>query len=77
MTDVNKGKNTFTVSPQKTEKFQTTGYNNQILVNTISQLCKHMIGEYSLECYSERHVLNIVKDFKFDYISCTYSLVMG
>ena len=35
---------------QKTEKIQTNRFNNKIFINIISQICKHMIGEYSLEC---------------------------
>jgi hypothetical protein len=61
---------------QKTEKVQTNRFNNQILANIISQICEHMIGEYLLEYYSARHVLNIVQDFRFDYTSCTYILAM-
>jgi hypothetical protein len=36
----------------------STVFNNQIFVNIISQICKHMIEEYSLGYYSTRHVLN-------------------
>jgi len=46
--------------PRKLKKIQTNIFKNQILLSIISQICKHMMGEYSLECYSSRHVLNIV-----------------
>jgi hypothetical protein len=42
------------------QKIQTDRFNNQIFVNIISQICEHMIGEYSLGYYCARRVLNSV-----------------
>jgi hypothetical protein len=49
-----------TNTAQKTEKNQTNRFNNQILVNIITQICKFIAGDYSLEYNCARHVLNIV-----------------
>jgi hypothetical protein len=40
--------------PRRLKRFKPTDFNNQIFVNIISQICEHMIGEYSLEYYSAR-----------------------
>ena len=40
---------------RRLKKIQTNRFNNQIFVNIISQICEHMIGEYSLDYYYENN----------------------
>ena len=42
------------------EKIQTNKLNKKIFVNIISQICEHMVGEYSLGYYCARGELNRV-----------------